>query len=348
MPNCCSFRLKTALLYSLSHLLGDLSHSCLNSLEASLGADLLLNEPLATLAVLKDELRSGLDLLTDRLVLASNLNSVGALSDGSVSSLVNISERLSLEGLLPLRELLFEASRVLRLEKVIILLDVDTENVLKMLLSAEILPDLLLLLLSTTLLLASVDLWLLHAATGEASVAVGDVETTIASTLHGTENSVSGGGTGETDIEVGLEWLSLGVSISDVVKLTVSLGLANMGSVHLLVLKESTGEKKTSGVGCSVVSETTGDTEAGELLRVGSTDGHVTLDGGVDNRGEDALVGEADDESVLFGVVLVLVVNNETLTSVVVRLALSSAAELSLVSLRVSLVFQNLNVSHCG
>jgi len=40
----------------------------------------------------------------------------------------------------------------------------------------------------------------------ESLVVVGDVKSSISSTFHGSENSVSGGGSHETNIQVGLEW----------------------------------------------------------------------------------------------------------------------------------------------
>lgn len=142
--------------------------------------------------VLEDELRSSLDLLADGSLLAGNLRSGRVLSDGNMGSLVEVSELLTLEGLLPLRELLLEGSRVIFLEKIVVLLNVDTEDVLEMLLSVEILLGLLLLFDTATLLLANISLRLDHAATGEASVAVRDIEATITGTLHGTEDSASG------------------------------------------------------------------------------------------------------------------------------------------------------------
>jgi len=67
-------------------------------------------------------------------------------------------------------------------------------------------------------------------------------------------------------------------------------------------------------------------------------------------RGEDlacdVLVGEADDEAVLGGLVLILVLDDEPSSGIVVSLALSSSFELDLVALEVRLVLHNLNESH--
>ena len=327
-----------------SQLGGDLGDLGLDALVTHLGADLLLDEPLLALGVLEDEGRSGLDLLADRLVLAGDLGSGGVLSDGSVGSLVDVLEGLATEGLLPLGELLLEGSGVLGLKEVVVLLDVDAHDVLEVLLSREV--SLGLLLLGDLTLLGGDLLGLLPSETGESLLVVRDVETTVTGTLHGTEDTVTGGGADETDIEESLEGASLVVLVGDVVELAVSGTDALELSVDLLVLQKSAGEKKAGGVSGGVVGETALDTEGLELLGVSSADSHVTLDGGVDDAGEDALVGETDDHSVLLGVVLVLVVDHQSLAGVVVGLTLSSPSEFGLVPLGVRLVLKNLHKAH--
>lgn len=64
------------------------------------------------------------------------------------------------------------------------------------------------------------------------------------------------------------------------------------------------------------------------------------------NLSDDVLVGEADDETVLGGVVLVLVLDRETLARVVVGLALAPPLELGLVALEVGAVLDNFNKTH--
>lgn len=53
------------------------------------------------------------------------------------------------------------------------------------------------------------DLSLDNVETRETFFVVGDVKTTITCTLHGTEDTVTSGGTDETDVEVSLEWASV-------------------------------------------------------------------------------------------------------------------------------------------
>lgn len=68
----------------------------------------------------------------------------------------------------------------------------------------------------------------------------------------------------------------------------------------------------------------------------------IPLDFGVNNLADDILVGDADDETVLGGVVLVLLLNDETLASIVISLAFAASAVLDLEALEVGLVLDNL------
>jgi len=218
--------------------------------------------------------------------------------------------------------------------------------VLQVLLCSEVLLRLLLLVLTTALLLAHIHLGLLPAETGEALLVVGHVDAAITGTLHGTEDSVASGGAHETNIKVGLEGAPIATFILNVVQGAVRLGFSNEVTVHLLRLEESAGKEQASGIGSGIVGEASLNTEAFELFGVGGSHGHVTLQSGVYDRCEDALVGESDYHSVLLGVILVLVVDDKSFTGVIVRLALSSASELGLVPLRVRFVLQDLNVCH--
>jgi len=319
----------------------------LNSLLLGSSANLELSEPLSLLGVLLDELRSSLNLSTGNLTLLGGRLPCWVSSDLGVSGLVDLIEASSLEELLPLAELFAELSGLLGLEQVVVLLDVDTKDVLQVLFGAVIWLRLLLLFDSATLLAANVSLGLLPAEAGESLFVMGHVDATVTGTLHGTEDSVTGGGADETNIEVCLEGASVTALRLNVVHSAISSGDSSESGVDGLHLEKSTGEEEASGVGGSIVGQTSLDSVAGELLGVGGADGHISLQGGVVDGREDALVGEADDKSVLLGVVLILVVDDESLTGVIVGLTLSSASELGLVPLRVGLILQDFNVTHC-
>ena len=99
----------------------------------------------------------------------------------------------------------------------------------------------------------------LDVVTGEAVLGVGDEETTVRSTLHGTEDTGTGGGTGETDIQEDLEWAALlTIDLSGLGKRELAIGLLNTGEslVKLKLLQGAAGEQKTSGIGGGPVGET--------------------------------------------------------------------------------------------
>ena len=62
--------------------------------------------------------------------------------------------------------------------------------------------------------------------------------------------------------------------------------------------------------------------------------------------GDHVLVGETDDQTVLGCVVLILVLNDQTLASVVVSLSLAAATVLDLVALEVNAVLDNFKETH--
>jgi len=78
-------------------------------------------------------------------------------------------------------------------------------------------------------------------------------------------------------------------------------------------------------------------------MSVGGADDNVTLETSVGDLGDDVLVGDADYKSVFWGVVLVLVLDTQTLTGEVIGFTLASSSEFDLVSLEVGLVLLNGN-----
>lgn len=289
--------------------LGDLGN---DALVTHLGANFLLAEPLLAGMVSLDESGLGLNDLADGGLLAGSLGVSGRLPDGGVGSLVDSLELLATESLLPLGELLLEGSGVLTLEEIVVLLDVDAHDVLEMLLSVEDLLGLAGLLLTATTLLANSGFSLLYATSGETTLVMGDVEATVAGTLHGAEDTVTGGRADKTDIEVGLEGaLILGdLTVHHGVEGAVNLGVSLVKVGETLVGEKSTGAQETSAVGGGVVGETSFETEALELSGVGGGDDAISLDADVDDLGDYALVGATDAETVLPGVVLVLLLED--------------------------------------
>lgn len=180
-----------------------------------------------------------------------------------------------------------------------------------------------------------VELLGLDVEAGEAVLGVGNVDTAVGGTLHGSEDTGTGGGTGKTNVKEGLEGTALAVvGLGGLGHGVLAVGLLNTG--ELLVEAEldqgTAGKEQTSGVGGSPVGQTVGDAIALELVGVGAGEDLVTGDLRVDDLSDDVAVGEADNQAVLGGVVLVLGLGDKALTGVVVGLTLSSAAVLGLVA----------------
>lgn len=149
----------------------------------------------------------------------------------------------------------------------------------------------------------------LHVVTGETLLGVGNVETTVGCTLHRAEDTGTGAGARKTNIEVRLEWAAglaidfgglgdgeLAVGLLDTLECLVKLELAECAA----------GEQQTGAVGSGPVGETVGDTVALELVGVGGAEDFVASELRGDDLADDVLVGEANDQAVLGGVVLVL------------------------------------------
>jgi len=230
----------------------------------------------------------------------------GGSADRGVDLLVHSLELLSLEGLLPLGELLVETLGVVGLKVIVVLLDVSTEDVAGVLLGVE--GGLGLFGLDGLSALVGHELGLGDMETGESLLLVGDVKATVGGTLHGTEDTVTGGGADETDIKEGLERALILVDLTIVhgVDGAINLGVSLVEIGETLVGQKSTGAQETGAVSGGVVGETGFETEALELLGVGRRDNAITLDADMDDLSDDLGVGTTDAETILSGVVLVL------------------------------------------
>lgn len=112
----------------------------------------------------------------------------------------------------------------------------------------------------------------------ESLLVVGDEDTTIRGTLHGTEDSVTGRGSSETDIEVGLEWPWL-VLTKGLNKLELSRWLGEtlvlVGEAELG--ESSSGDKETGGVSGGPVGQSVLDTVSLKLPRRGVGEDDISL-----------------------------------------------------------------------
>lgn len=208
------------------------------------------------------------------------------------------------------RELLLVGFRILLLEGVHVITDSLTEDLI-------------------TVSLSIIGL-LLTVVTEEASVLVGDINTTIVAALEDSEHTSTGSGSAETHIEVAAERTLL-TEFSNVVSLlltfagldfTVNLLVALVHLSHTELGQKTSGAEETSAVSSSVVGETELDTITRKFSRGGVADDTITNDFSRNDLSNDLVVGNTGNKSVLGGVVLVLGLDNESLTSIVISLTL--------------------------
>ena len=182
---------------------------------------------------------------------------------------------------------------------------------------------------------------------GESSDGVGNVNAAVAGTLEGTEESGTNGGSVQTAVQHSLEGSALALEvISNVELVTGGLLLADESGVHTDLLQQTSGQKETSGVSGGIVLQTDGDAVSGELRRESLSKDSIALDGGVDDLADDLLVGSSDNETVLVGVVLVLILLNQGSSLSIVGLVFTSTSVLGLESLVVSVGLNCLHESH--
>lgn len=238
----------------------------------------------------------------------------GVLADGGVGLGIQILETVSLNVVV---EILLELALVSLLiivgESLHVLSDVTSVDVLLQGLGVELLA--------------------LHVETRESVLGVGHEDTTVGSTLHDTEDTGTGGSTGKTNIEEGLERSALlAVLLSSLGQGELSIGLLDTseGLVKAKLLEDTAGKKQTSGVGGGPVGKTVLNAVGLELVGVGGSENLVARNLGGDDLGDDVAVGEADDQTVLGCVVLVLGLGDQTLAGIVVGLSLTTALVLGL------------------
>ena len=169
---------------------------------------------------------------------------------------------------------------------------------------------------------------LLTVVTVEAGVLVGDINTTIVATLKDGEDTSTSGGSAETDIEVAAERTLL-AEFSNVVSslftfagldFTVDSFVTLVHFSHTELGQETSGAEETSAVSSGVVGKTELDTVARKFGRGGLADDAVTDDFSGDDLSNHLVVGNTGNKSVLGSIVLVLGLDDESLTSVVISL----------------------------
>jgi hypothetical protein len=174
---------------------------------------------------------------------------------------------------------------------------------------------------------------------------VRNIKSTVDGSLEGTENFVTGGGSGETGVQKASEWTWTFVGWFNVVFISVDFFLSFVDGIELHLGEKSSGEEETGAVVSGVVGEAGLDSEFRELVGVSGTDNNISAHPWVGDLADDIPVGGSDDQPIFRGVELVLVLGTEASSCLVIGFTFLPPLEFRLKSLEVGLVFLDLNQS---
>lgn len=101
-----------------------------------------------------------------------------------------------------------------------------------------------------------VEALVLGAVAREALHGVRDVEATVDGALHGTEDASSGGGAGQTNVQVATERSRTVIGLLDQVLLAGHIGTTSVQRVQAELLQDAAGNQQTGAVSGSIVGQT--------------------------------------------------------------------------------------------
>lgn len=181
--------------------------------------------------------------------------------------------------------------------------------------------------------------------TGEALFVVGDLKSTVNSSLHDGENTGTSGGAAKTNIKIAVEWARSIINLLNLKHLTIGILLSNVLGVQLKLVKETASAEETNAIRRSVVGQSSLNSVPGELMSIGSGEDVISLNLSSNDLAGNVAVGETNNEPVLGAVVLVFVLGDQPLAGTVVGLSFAPTPVFNLVALEVSLVLNNLDES---
>ena len=111
-------------------------------------------------------------------------------------------------------------------------------------------------------------------------------------------------------------------------------------------MEQSSRQKKAGSIGRCKVGQAGSESIFSEFLRVSSTENFITLDGGIDNLGDDSSIGDSGNQSILGGIIFIFVLLDESFPGIVVGFALSSPFEFGLEAHEISFVLNKLDEGH--
>mmetsp|Transcript_28508 Transcript_28508/g.47166 ORF Transcript_28508/g.47166 Transcript_28508/m.47166 type:complete len:342 (+) Transcript_28508:66-1091(+) len=280
----------------------------------------------AGLTLIKGELRLALECLVRRVILLGR--STWVFTNLLVNRLVKLFKTIGINTSSDKEtEVLLVLLVILLVEVLHVLTDVSTKDTL--------LVHLSIVFLSITVV------------TRESLLRVRNIETTISTTLQGTEDTATGSGSLAPNIEKASERTLIIIDFLDEVLLVVvisgdnfsiNLGVTLIDIVKTKLLKKTTGTEKTSAVSSGVVLQTDRKSVSWELNGTGLGKNTVSIDQGISDLADNLTIGESHNKTVLWCLVLVLVLGTKSLTLTVIGSTLTPTAELHLVTAKVGSV----------
>mmetsp|Transcript_23134 Transcript_23134/g.32335 ORF Transcript_23134/g.32335 Transcript_23134/m.32335 type:complete len:259 (-) Transcript_23134:84-860(-) len=192
--------------------------------------------------------------------------------------------------------------------------------------------------------------------TRETLVAVRDIESSVARTLKSAKKTGSSGGSSKTNVEQSAEGTGpilvklvhgefvIEVFLTPFIHITICTDRSLVFKLELLV--DAACEEKASAVCCRVVGEANFHSITWKLVRISGRDAHIICEVRGEDLAHNILIGETNDESILWSLIFVFILKDESLTSVIISFAFPATLELHLVSLEVSLILNDFYESH--
>lgn len=165
-----------------------------------------------------------------------------------------------------------------------------------------------------------------------------DIETAINGTLHSAEDPSTGRCTRQTNIQEATERSWPIIDGLHQIFLARDISTPTVQRLQAQLVQNTTSDQQAGAIGGRIVSETNLDTITRQLMRVGGTHNAISLDAGIRDLTSDVAVADADNQTIFRGVILVLVLEDETLTGLVIGFTLTTPLKLNLVPLEVLLV----------
>jgi hypothetical protein len=181
---------------------------------------------------------------------------------------------------------------------------------------------------------------------GETLLRVGNIKSTISSSLECSKDTTSSSGSATSNIKKSAERTLVLINFINVVSLlsnlarddlSINLGISLVDIIKSNLLQKTTSDKKSSTVSSSVVLKTYRESVTFKFGGSCLCKDAVSINEGVSNLTDDELVGETYDKTVLGGLVLVLVLGTKTLTLTVVSTSLTATTEFDLETAKVCL-----------